>query len=90
MWLAPLFLGLWQGRNIMVEGHGGGKLLSSWQPRSREKVITNNVFQEHILGDLHPLTRPHLLTVYSAMNSSMSIVEVRTFIIPPPLNTAMR
>jgi hypothetical protein len=35
--LAPLLLGLWQGRNIMVEGHGGGELFISWWLASRER-----------------------------------------------------
>jgi hypothetical protein len=30
-WLAPLLLDLWEGRNITADGHGGGKLLTSWR-----------------------------------------------------------
>jgi hypothetical protein len=30
--LVPLLLSLWQGRNTMVDGHGGAKLLTSGQP----------------------------------------------------------
>jgi hypothetical protein len=37
--LVLLLLGLWQDRNIVVEGFGEGrkKLLASWYPASRER-----------------------------------------------------
>jgi hypothetical protein len=34
--LAPLLLGTWQGRSIMEDSDGGGKLLTSWYPEERE------------------------------------------------------
>jgi uncharacterized lipoprotein len=35
--LVPLLLDLWQGRNIIMKKDYGGRLLTSWQPRSRER-----------------------------------------------------
>jgi hypothetical protein len=51
---------------IMAEG----KLLTSWQPRSREVVAgklpeTGYTLQRHVPSDLLPLTRFHLLIAHS-------------------------
>jgi hypothetical protein len=76
--LAPLLLGLWKAKNktkqnktkIMVEGHGGGKLLTSWNPGNREQLGENRVSMyplKHTPGDLpssnhtFPSTFYHLL-----------------------------
>jgi hypothetical protein len=53
--LDPLLLGSRQGKNIMEEGHGGGKLLTSWLPGSRErnnrKGLGKQNLQEHAPRD---------------------------------------
>jgi hypothetical protein len=41
--LSPLVFSLWQSKNIKVEGHGRGKLLTSQWARSRERAAEEGV-----------------------------------------------
>lgn len=53
-----------QGRNGVVEAHGEGKQLTSWQPESREgrRWGQEETLLGHSPSDLPLLTRPHLST----------------------------
>jgi hypothetical protein len=61
-------------QGIMVEGIGGAKLLTSWQPESREtgRSQGQNIPFKNIStsSGLLPPIRPQLLLAYSATNSS--------------------
>lgn len=55
-----------QGRILMVEGHGGAKLITSWRLESRTqgKTATKKyILQRHTRSD-PPSTGPYLLTIY--------------------------
>lgn len=72
-WLqrVQLMVGWLQGRNGVVEWHGGrcgiGNLFNLWQPRNRGREYT---LQGHNPCDLPSPTRPHLLAVHWAVNSA--------------------
>jgi hypothetical protein len=34
-----LLIGLWQSRNILIEGCDGKKLFISWQPGSKREIV---------------------------------------------------
>jgi hypothetical protein len=61
-WLAPLLLSLWQGRNIMEEGHDGGKLFISWHPGNKQGH--NMPFKVTSPNDPLSSTKPHLPQFY--------------------------
>jgi hypothetical protein len=54
---------LWQGRSIMAEGHGRGKLPISWQPGSKKRVKGRDQGPDKYFKgsrDLFPPTKPHV------------------------------
>jgi hypothetical protein len=38
-WWALLLIGLWQSRNILIEGCDGKKLFISWQPGNKREIV---------------------------------------------------
>jgi hypothetical protein len=72
--LAPLLLGLWQGRSIMAEDQGGGNLLTfyfcSLEIESKRKGQGTRYPSKTLRDLLHP-TGLHFLTAQLARNSSV-------------------
>lgn len=69
--LAPLRLGLWQSRNIMVEGKVGGSICNS-QDGKRQNGAKNNVYSSIYIPNNPSIPKwPYFLLAGSAGNSSM-------------------
>jgi hypothetical protein len=56
-------------QNIMMEAHGGGQVLISWQPGSRNSDRKGPgiryTLQRHVFSDLLPPTRSYLVSTTS-------------------------
>jgi hypothetical protein len=63
--LAPLVLGLLKGRNILEE-----RLLTSWQPGSKDETEEGNRIQNTQQGHTSPVV--HFLQLAPAFHSSMT------------------
>jgi hypothetical protein len=66
-------MGLWWGKTSWQEGVVETKLLTSWQPRSRDRkeLGTKYTLQDNVPNDLLPPMRSHLLKFLPSLNTSL-------------------